>query len=86
MDSDDGGTVGIWIPNDSDLVEGFDSTVAARVGPASYSRSEQIREAMELYMAVLETMDDVGWPDLGPRDRQAAIRQAIIDQERREDA
>ena len=56
-DSDPGSTVGVWIPEDSDLVAEFDRVVC---DDARESRSEHIREAMRLLIAV----EDVRPPDV----------------------
>lgn len=52
MPTDDpGDTIGVWIPDDSDLVERFDRLAC---DDGRESRSETIREAMALLIAVEE--------------------------------
>ena len=70
-------TVGVWIPREFDLRE-FDERVCD--GDA---RSKQIREAMQLLLAVEDVLDTAGL-DLDGRERRMWVRQACLDQLRRE--
>ena len=78
MSDDSGSTVGVWIPDDSDLIEQFDREVCG-----DDYRSKQIREAMELLIAVEEVLGTAGM-DLSGRDRRMFVRQALLDEIRRE--
>ena len=78
MTDENGGTVGVWIPDDSDLVAEFDRTVCD-----GEARSKQIRAAMRLLIAVEETLDDAGY-DLSGRERRMWVKQACLDQLRAE--
>ena len=78
MTDENGGTVGVWIPDDSDLVAEFDRVVCD-----GEARSKQIREAMRLLIAVEETLDDAGY-DLSDRERRMWVKQACLDQLRAE--
>jgi hypothetical protein len=73
-----GTTVGVWIPEDSDVVEEFDRVVCD-----GEARSKQLREAMELLIAVEEVLDDAGYSMTG-RDRRMWVRQACLDRVRAE--
>lgn len=78
MPDETGTTVGVWIPQDSDLVEQFDREVCADA-----ARSKQIREAMELLIAVEDVLGTADM-DLSGRDRRMFVRQALLDEIRRE--
>ena len=78
MSDDSGSTVGVWIPDDSDLVDEFDRVVCD-----GNARSEQIREAMRLLIAVESTLDDAGY-EMSSRDRRMWVKQACLDQIRAE--
>jgi len=77
MSDDSGSTVGVWIPDDSDLVEQFDREVCADA-----ARSKQIREAMELLIAV----EEVRPPHVAdnPRAKRHWVQSALLDEIRRE--
>lgn len=79
-----GSTIGVWNPEDSDVVDKFDKVVGNRVGPANYSRSGQILESMAMYTMIMRFFEERDWPEMGPRDRRAAVRQALIDMDRRD--
>ena len=78
MTDENGGTVGFWVPEDSDVVDEFDRVVCD-----GEPRSKQIREALKLLTAVEETLDDAGY-DLSDRERRMWVKQALLDQLRRE--
>ena len=78
MSDDSGSTVGVWIPEDSDVVAEFDRVVCD-----GEARSKQIREAMRLLIAVEETLDDAGY-DMDDRSRRMWVKQACLDQLRAE--
>jgi hypothetical protein len=79
MSDERGTTVGVWIPEDSDIIEEFDREV---VGPGG-SRSAHILQAMELLIAVEDVLGTVG-VDLDPRERRMLVRQALLDHFREE--
>lgn len=76
-------TIGIYFGPDDDLCERFDEQLSAKAG-ASYSRSGAVKEAMETYLAIDDLLDDldVDFPD--ERSKRHWLRQAIMDQARRE--
>ena len=78
MSDENGGTVGVWIPEDSDVVAEFDRVVCD-----GEARSKQIREALKLLTAVEETLDDAGY-DMDDRSRRMWVKQACLDQIRAE--
>ena len=78
MTDENGGTVGFWVPEDSDVVDEFDRVVCD-----GEARSKQIREAMRLLIAVESTLDDAGY-DMSSRDRRMWVKQACLDQIRAE--
>jgi len=74
-DSDSGGTtVGVWIPEDSDVLDTFDARVVGDDG----SRSARLVDSMRLAVTVAETLGTVG-VDLDPREQRAVVRQALLD-------
>lgn len=77
-----GTTIGIWIGENDDLVDDFDQQLGQR---PDYSRSEEVKEAMELYLAVMETVDELPYDIAGPQLRHH-VRQAILEKDRREAA
>ena len=84
--SDDGGqTIGVWIgPGDEELVAAFDDL--HNDGDGTYSRSREIKHAMDLAVTIEETLESAGLDDLEGRGRSAFIRQAILDQARQQRA
>lgn len=77
-----GTTIGIWIGEDESLVEEFDNQLGQR---PDYSRSEEVKAAMRLLLAVddvlAEPVDDLSGPEL-----RHYVRQALLDKDRREAA
>lgn len=77
MPDDSGTSIGAWVaPSsvaeygefDSDDLERFDA-YCKRVYPGSYSRSEHMKRAMGLYLAVHERVDELDeWPDAAETD------------------
>ena len=67
-----GSTTGIWIPEDSDLLDRYDTFYDEN------ERSARIREAMELQLVVEEVLTEADY-DLRGRDRRAWVRQALLD-------
>jgi hypothetical protein len=81
--ADDGTTIGVWIgPGDQQLVEEFDAVHNG--GDGTYSRSEAIKDAMRLAVSIEETMAEAGLEHLDGRGRAAFVRQAILDEARRQ--
>ena len=78
----DGTTVGIWVGDDEDVVDEFDSRFNS--GEGTYSRSKEIKNAMRLAISIEETLQDAGYGDLPTREKRYLIRQAILDQARRD--
>lgn len=86
VDGDDGastGTTGVWIgENDAEMLAEFDARFKQERG-----RSRAIKDAMRLYLDVHETLDSDGVDaESFPSDREfrAWVRQALVDQLRRE--
>lgn len=82
-------TIGVYYAEEElDELEAFDDVAAEFQDRRRYSRSRAVRDAMEMYQIVLETMDELGWPvaDMSKRDRRAAVRQALRDMEAREES
>lgn len=77
-------TVGIYYRDEEmDELEEFDE-VSYRHQDGRYSRSQAVRESMRMRKTVLETMEELDWPEMSEHDRRAAVRQALIDADRRE--
>jgi metal-responsive CopG/Arc/MetJ family transcriptional regulator len=73
MSDDEGTTTGVWFgPRDADLLEEFDEEFATE------SRSEKIKDAMELYLNVEQTLDDLDF-DMGESSKRHFVIQAIRD-------
>ena len=72
MSDETGTSVGVWIGSDDDLVERFDRVVC---DDGRESRSEKLREAMEVMIAVEEarpaTVAD------NPREKTAWVKSAL---------
>jgi hypothetical protein len=78
----DGTTIGIWIGADDDVLREFDETLGCGPDHAG-SRSEAIKEAMRLAIAVEETVE--GFPyDIDGAPLRHQVQQALIEQDRRE--
>lgn len=77
-----GTTIGVWIPEDSDLVDRFDITFSG--GPGSYSRSKELSEAMELHITVENVLEEINYGFGSGRQRRHFVRQALLAQARRE--
>ena len=84
MADDSGQTIGVWIGESDDVLERFDEALECGPNHAG-SRSEEIKEAMRLAVAVHETVDDFPYDPEGPALRHQ-IQQALIDKDRREAA
>lgn len=78
----DGKTVGIWVGADDDIVERFDEMW--RDGSESYSRSDKIKEAMEMYIEIQSVIDELDYDLDNPRVRRSWVRQALLDRAREE--
>ena len=78
MTDENGGTVGFWVPEDSDVITEFDRVVCD-----GEARSKQIRAAMRLLIAVEETLDETGY-EMDDRERRMWVKQACLDQLRAE--
>jgi hypothetical protein len=71
----DGTTIGVWIGEDDDLITEFDALFGT---DPDYSRSREIKRAMETHMTVEQVLRDVD-ADVAPRERQSIVRQALLD-------
>lgn len=80
--SKEGTTIGIWVDEGSDLVERFDRTF--NKGEGVYSRSKAVKDAMEMAIEIENGLHRVGFEAMEGRDRRAWVKQALIDQARRE--
>ncbi len=80
MSDETGGTIGIWIPEGSDVVERFERIVCE-----DDSRTSQILEAMEILIEVERALDDADY-DMDDRTRRIWVRQAVHDFIRAEQA
>jgi hypothetical protein len=78
MAEDSGTTVGVWIPDDSDIVAEFDAVVCD-----GEARSKQLREAMRLLVLVEEIREEAGYA-MDDRQRRAWVQSALRAQLRRE--
>lgn len=78
----DGTTIGIWVSERNDIVERFDDVLGTR--DSNYSRSESIKEAMELYLTVEETLAELDYNFPAEQSKRHFVRQAILEQARRE--
>jgi hypothetical protein len=80
--SDDGRTFGMWVNEDElDVIEEFDQL--HNTGDGTYSRSEQMKEALRLANAVAETKKRIGY-DLEGHMLRSWVKQSMLDQARRE--
>jgi hypothetical protein len=84
MADDSGQTIGVWIGASDDVLDRFDETLECGPNHAG-SRSEEIKEAMRLAIAVHETVEDFPYDPSGPALRHQT-QQALIDKDRREAA
>lgn len=74
MASDEGTTVGIWIGENDDVLSRVDDRL-----DYGDSRSDWIREAMKLRLAVDEALDGTDLSFGNDRERRAFVRQAVLD-------
>lgn len=74
-------TIGIYAGAEADMIEEFDEFFETR--PGSYSRSREIKNAMRLYLSVQETLEELDI-DIPERSQSHWIKQALLDQARRE--
>lgn len=86
-DNDSGGsgsgtTIGIWVGEDDTLVEEFDHTIGQR---PDYSRSKEIKKAMDLYADVWDILQGTDGYDPVEIDIDAWVRQAVLAQIRAEE-
>lgn len=80
--ADDGRTFGMWVNEDElDVIEEFDRL--HNTGDGTYSRSEQMKEALRLANAVAETKNRIDY-DLEGHMLRHWVKQAMLDQARRE--
>jgi len=84
MPNDEGTTIGIYIGPDENVVDEFDRVVGEIAGPAAYSRSASIKDAMRVYAEVLALANELGWRT-DPAALEASLRQAMLDLDRRDD-
>lgn len=81
---DHGTTIGIYIgQDDGSLIEDYDT--AHNPGTRTYSRSKAIKEDMRLGIAIQDTLDTIGY-DLEGHMLRSFVRQAMLEQARREEA
>jgi len=78
----DGTTIGIWVGDDERLVEEFDNTIGQR---PDYSRSKEIKHAMDLYADVWDILAGTEGYDPETIDTKAWVRQAVLAQIRAEE-
>jgi hypothetical protein len=79
----DGRTIGIWINEDEeDLVDNFDE--AFNDGTSTYSRSESLKDLMELGIAIKKVQGQIGYQHLQGRQLKHWVQQCMRDQARRE--
>lgn len=79
----DGRAVSIWVPEGDDTVDQFDRDLANKLG-ADYSRSEKIKDAMELYRAVEMILEDLDYGEMDETSKRHLVRQALLEMDRRE--
>lgn len=80
-----GDVAGIWIGDrDVSMVEEFDETFECGPNYAG-SRSDELKEAMRLAIAVRQTVDEFGYDIEGPPLRHH-VQQALLEKDRREAA
>ncbi|MFB9804159.1 hypothetical protein ACFFQF_01055 [Haladaptatus pallidirubidus] len=77
----DGTTIGIWVGENDDVVDQFDEKLGTH---PKYSRSESIKDAMALKIAVEEVLDEVGYDFDSERSKRHWVRQALLDHARDE--
>ena len=82
MTDSGGGTTGIWFGEDDDLLDDFDD--AFGTGQAQYSRSDEIRQAMRLRLAVADVLNQHGLTFETEQEQRMWVRQALLDRIRRE--
>ena len=74
-------TIGIWVGEEETLVDDFDDQLGHY---PSYSRSKRIKDAMRLYMAVEDALEQ-GHLDFDREiEKRMWIRQAVLDRQRNE--
>lgn len=79
----DGTTIGVWIGEHDDMLSAFDAALACGPDHAG-SRSEKIKYAMAMSTTIEETLDDIGYEFDAEPSKRHFVRQAILDQARRE--
>lgn len=79
----DGQTIGIWVGEDEDIVERFDRQLD-KGKTNSYSRSKEIKKAMELHLEVEDLLESLEYDFPDARAKRAWLRQALLDHYRRE--
>lgn len=79
----DGTTIGIWIGEDDEaLLDQFDRTFG-RSEP-QWSRSEEVKRAMQMHMAVEDAIGDIGYDFGHERDKRFWVQRAIRELAQRE--
>lgn len=76
---DGGHTTGIWVGEGEDVLERVDERLGAE------SRSEWIKDAMRLRLAVDEVLADAQTPYATKREKRAFVRQILLDAVRSND-
>lgn len=74
-----GTTVGIWVGESDDVVDKFDEALGS---DPQYSRSEKIKDAMRLYVAVEDAIENADYAFDAEQAKRHWVRQAVMDQVR----
>lgn len=77
----EGRTIGIWVPEHDDIVDRFDDQLGHY---PSYSRSERIKDAMEMYMRIEQVLDEIEYDFDAEVSKRHWVRQALHDRARQE--
>ena len=77
-----GSTTGIWFGESDELLEDFDETFGET--EAQWSRSEEIKQAMRLHLAVSDVLDQHDLAFRTEQEKRMWVRQALLDKIRSE--
>jgi hypothetical protein len=74
MSDDEGTTIGVWVGAEERVVDRVDD----RLGYGD-SRSQYVKDALRLRLAVEEALDTAGLEFDSEREKRAFLRQAVLD-------
>lgn len=74
-------TVGVYYRDDEmDELKEFDVVEERNQHGRGYSRSEAVRDSMEMHQMILETLEDLEWAeDMTKEKRESVVKQALLE-------